>query len=189
MSAAQLYGWLFWAWTAGEMLLQFATRTNRGEGAIKDRGSLRLLLVAIFGSITAAIWNARSYPLPMPGSRALYLDTALALMIAGILLRTAAIYMLGHHFSTNVAIHERHTLRTGGLYRWVRHPSYTGMLLIFLAIGIREQNGLSLAIMLVFPTAALLYRIRVEEQALSEAFGEEYIAYKHRTGCLLPGIG
>jgi len=42
--------------------------------------------------------------------------------------------------------------------------------------------------MLVFPTAALLYRIHVEEMALTEAFGEDYLEYSRVTRRLLPGI-
>jgi protein-S-isoprenylcysteine O-methyltransferase Ste14 len=37
-------------------------------------------------------------------------------------------------------------------------------------------------------TAALLYRIHVEEAALAEAFGEEYLAYRKATKCLVPGV-
>ena len=47
---------------------------------------------------------------------------------------------------------------------------------------------MSLAILLIFPTAALLYRIYVDELALTEAFGSEYIEYRRRTRCLVPLI-
>jgi protein-S-isoprenylcysteine O-methyltransferase Ste14 len=62
------------------------------------------------------------------------------------------------------------------------------MLLIFAAIGLSQRNWTSLAIMLVFPTAALLYRINVEEMALTEAFGKDYVEYSRCTKRLLPGI-
>jgi protein-S-isoprenylcysteine O-methyltransferase Ste14 len=42
--------------------------------------------------------------------------------------------------------------------------------------------------MVVFPTAALLYRISVEERALTEAFGLEYLQYSQETKRLIPGI-
>ena len=76
---------------------------------------------------------------------------------------------------TNVAIHVTQTVHKTGLFRWMRHPSYSGMLLIFTAIGLSQRNWVSLAIMLVFPTAALLYRIHVEEMALTEGFGEDLL--------------
>ena len=80
------------------------------------------------------------------------------------------------------------TVHKTGLFRWVRHPSYAGMLLIFTAIGLSQRNWVSLAIMLVFPTVALLYRIHVEEMALTEAFGEDYLEYSRVTRRLVPGI-
>jgi protein-S-isoprenylcysteine O-methyltransferase Ste14 len=62
------------------------------------------------------------------------------------------------------------------------------MLLIFAAMGIMERNWGSLAIVLVFPTAVLLYRIHVEEMALREAFGDDYVEYSKVTKRLAPGI-
>ena len=110
------------------------------------------------------------------------------LLILGLAIRWTAILTLGTRFSTNVAIHAAQTLRTTGPYRWVRHPSYTGMLVIFAAIGLYERNWISLAVVLVLPTAALLYRIHVEEMALTEAFGKQYLEYSEVTKRLLPGI-
>ncbi len=60
--------------------------------------------------------------------------------------------------------------------------------MIFTAIGMRVANWTSLAIMLVFPMAALLYRIHVEEAALTEAFGGEYAEYSKATKRLIPWI-
>jgi protein-S-isoprenylcysteine O-methyltransferase Ste14 len=62
------------------------------------------------------------------------------------------------------------------------------MLIIFASIGLYERNWISLAVVLVLPTAALLYRIHVEEMALTEAFGEKYLEYSRTTRRLLPGI-
>ncbi len=109
-------------------------------------------------------------------------------LAAGLAIRWTAILTLGRSFSANVAIHATQTLHTAGLFRWVRHPSYTGILLIFTAIGVRVANWVSLAIMLVFPMAALLYRMHVEERALAEAFGAEYAGYCQATKRLIPGI-
>jgi protein-S-isoprenylcysteine O-methyltransferase Ste14 len=75
-----------------------------------------------------------------------------------------------------------------GLYRWMRHPSYTGLILIFLAAGLHTHNWISFLIITIPTTAALLYRIHVEEIALREHFGEEYIAYSRETRRLIPGI-
>jgi protein-S-isoprenylcysteine O-methyltransferase Ste14 len=70
----------------------------------------------------------------------------------------------------------------------VRHPSYLALLLVFLAVGLHSRNWISLAVVLVPTTAALLYRIHVAEAALAEAFGEEYVAYSKVTKRLVPGV-
>ena len=72
------------------------------------------------------------------------------------------------------------------MYRWIRHPSYLGMLIIFLAIGIHSRNWLGLIVVLIPTTLALLYRIHIEEIALNHAFGDAYASYSKTTRRLLP---
>jgi protein-S-isoprenylcysteine O-methyltransferase Ste14 len=87
-----------------------------------------------------------------------------------------------------VAIRDSQTLNRAGLYRVIRHPSYLGLLIVFIAIGVHSRNWLSFAIVLIPTTAALLYRIRVEETALVQAFGDDYVAYSQTTKRLIPGL-
>jgi protein-S-isoprenylcysteine O-methyltransferase Ste14 len=188
MILARLFTILYWAWVASEVLLQVVTRTSRGKGELKDRRSLLLLLAVIFGSIWAATWYRDTHGRTMLAGTHWLRIAAIALLVAGLAIRWTAIFTLGRSFSTNVAIHATQTVHKTGLFRWVRHPSYAGMLLIFTAIGLSQRNWVSLAIMLVFPTAALLYRIHVEEMALTEAFGEDYLEYSRVTRRLVPGI-
>jgi protein-S-isoprenylcysteine O-methyltransferase Ste14 len=109
-------------------------------------------------------------------------------IIAGILLRWTAILSLGRAFSANVAIRDAQTINRSGLYRFLRHPSYSGLLLVFVAIALHERNWIAAAIVLFPTTAAVLYRIHVEEAALNEAFGAEYAAYSKTTRRLIPGV-
>jgi protein-S-isoprenylcysteine O-methyltransferase Ste14 len=188
MSIERLFVIICWVWAACEALLQVVMRTSRSSGAVKDRGSLLLLVPVIYASIWAAMWYGETHTRTMPGG-VLWLKTAaLILLLIGLAVRGTAIFTLGLSFSTNVAIHATQTLRKTGLFHWIRHPSYTGMLLAFAAIGLFECNWVSLVIMLVIPTAALLYRIHVEEMALTEAFGEDYVEYSRVTKRLVPGI-
>jgi protein-S-isoprenylcysteine O-methyltransferase Ste14 len=179
---------LFWTWVGSETLLQIFMRTRLRSGQLKDRGSLLLLFPVIFASSWIASWYGETHAHTMLGGAHWLKAAGLALLIAGIAVRATAIVTLGRSFSTNVAIRTTQTLRTTGLYAWVRHPSYSGMLLIFLGIGLYERNWVSVAIITIFPIAALLYRIHVEEAALAEAFGAHYLDYKQRTRRLVPGI-
>jgi protein-S-isoprenylcysteine O-methyltransferase Ste14 len=188
MSIAGLFASLCWAWGASEVLLQVVTRTSRSSGEVRDRGSLLLLLPMIYGSIWVATWYGDTHARTMLGGAHWLRTAALVLLVVGLAIRWTAIFTLGRSFSTNVAIHATQTIHKTGLFRWMRHPSYTGMLLCFFAVGTYERNWVSVAIMLVFPTAALLYRIHVKEIALTGTFGEEYAEYSRITKRLVPGI-
>jgi protein-S-isoprenylcysteine O-methyltransferase Ste14 len=188
MTLAGLFTVVYWIWVASEVLLQVVTRTSRSTGQIKDRGSLLVLLAVIFSSIWIAMEYGATHPHTIAGNREALWIASLILLAVGMVVRWTAILTLGVSFSTNVAIHSNQTLRKTGLYRWVRHPSYSGMLLIFAGVGLSQRNWVSLAIMLIFPTAALLYRIHVEELALGEAFGTDYAHYRQSTFRLIPGV-
>lgn len=188
MNLSTLFKYLFWAWTASEVLILVVTRTGRKGGQIRDRGSLLILWPVIFFSVWFAEDYGGTHDHNLLAGAHWVKAVALGLLIAGLVVRWTAIITLGKSFSANVAIHATQTLNRSGLYRWVRHPSYSGMLLIFAAVGLGTRNWVSLAVMLVFPTAALLYRIHVEEIALTGAFGPEYTQYQRETKKLIPGI-
>jgi protein-S-isoprenylcysteine O-methyltransferase Ste14 len=179
---------ILYAWLIFEVLVVLLTRTRRGEGKISDRGSMLVLWLSIMISITAATWISEARPRDFLTHASWIKPVCLSILTGGFLLRLTAILSLGRAFSVNVAIRSGQKVMKTGLYAWMRHPSYTGMLLMFFAIGLGTRNWISLAIMLLVPPAALLYRIRVEEIALREHFGEEYVAYSRETKRLVPGI-
>ena len=112
----------------------------------------------------------------------------LALMGAGMAVRWAAIHTLGRYFTRSVAVFEDHRLVRGGLYRHMRHPSYTGYLLGDLGLGLALSNWLSTLVIMVPTAATMAYRIRVEERALLESFGDEYLEYARSTKRLIPKV-
>lgn len=183
-----LWTLLYWIWVASEVVIAVATRTRRGSGNVRDRGSMLLLWIVIFASITACEWVRNTVPATMFGEAHWLRLAALAVLVAGLAIRWTAILTLGKSFSANVAIRESQKVHRTGLYRFVRHPSYSGLVLIFLAVGLHARNWISLALAVVPTTLALFYRIHVEEIALREAFGDEYAAYSRETKRLVPGI-
>ncbi|HMD22154.1 MAG TPA: isoprenylcysteine carboxylmethyltransferase family protein [Alloacidobacterium sp.] len=185
---SMLWTLLYWGWVASEVLVAVATRTRRGSGNVRDRGSMLLLWIVIFASITACEWARYTVPATMFGGAHWLRAAALAVLVAGLAIRWTAIFTLGKSFSANVAIRESQTVHRTGLYRFVRHPSYSGLVLIFLAVGLHARNWISLVLAVAPTTLALFYRIHVEEMALREAFGEEYAEYSRNTKRLVPGI-
>lgn len=188
MTVSSLWQILYWVWVASEVIIAVATRTKHSTGKTHDRGSLILLWIVILASLTAAIWISEATPPNMFGGIHALKTAGLLILILALIIRWSAIYTLGKSFSSNVAILDSQKLNRSGLYRFVRHPSYLGLILVFLAVGIHSRNWLSLAVAVVPATAAVLYRIHVEESALIRAFGEEYIDYSKVTKRLLPGV-
>jgi protein-S-isoprenylcysteine O-methyltransferase Ste14 len=179
---------LYWSWIATEVLVLLVTRTRRGGGQISDRGSLMVLWAVIFCSLFAAGWaGAVCTFAAFRGTNWIRL-IALGILALGLAVRWSAIYTLGRSFSANVAIHATQELNCSGLFRYMRHPSYTGMVVIFVAMGLHTRNWLGLALSVIPPVLALLYRIHVEEAALTGAFGEQYVEYSRTTKRLIPGM-
>ena len=111
----------------------------------------------------------------------------LGMFVAGTALRIGAVRVLGPRHSVWVAVQDGHRLVTAGLYRLIRHPSYAGALLALFGwpLAFRSWVGVLLALLIVFP---IVSRMKAEEDLLVQEFGEEYVAYKHRTRRLIPFI-
>ncbi|CAJ0806476.1 methyltransferase family protein [Ralstonia flaminis] len=109
------------------------------------------------------------------------------LYAAGGALRLWPVHVLGNRFSGLVAIQPGHTLVTGGIYQYVRNPSYLGLLVSTLGwgLGFRALAGVVLTLLLIPPLVA---RMRAEEALLQSQFGAQYDAYRARTWRLIPGV-
>jgi protein-S-isoprenylcysteine O-methyltransferase Ste14 len=95
---------------------------------------------------------------------------------------------LGTNWSITLQLRENHTLVTGGIYRWVRHPMYLALLIYAVGQALILPNwfvGPSYGIAML-----LLFALRVgpEEQMMREEFGKDYESYSAATRCLVPGI-
>jgi protein-S-isoprenylcysteine O-methyltransferase len=164
-------------------------KRSRGRTAqSEDRGSMRILWLGVafgVGLAIAAQWipSAR-----LPGPRNMIRILALVLLLGGLALRWAAILTLGRFFTTDIAVHEGHSVITAGPYRYVRHPSYAGLLLAFLGLGVFFGNWLSLVVLLIPIAFVVIHRIRIEESVLANALGPAYAVYCARTKRLIPGV-
>ena len=112
----------------------------------------------------------------------------LAVLAAGVALRTWAILTLGRLFKFVIVIQDGHRVVASGPYRLLRHPSYTGGLVAFLGAGIALDSWLSILAIVFIPLLAVLVRIHLEEAKLTTALGPEYTRYASRTHRLVPGL-
>ena len=188
MTISLLFRVLYCVWLASEVIVAFATRTSGGKGTVRDRGSMLILWIVISAAITGCEWLSAVVAAPLFGGAPWLRLASLLVLLTGLVIRWTAILTLGKAFSANVAIQKEQKLKRSGLYRFVRHPSYSGLLLILLAVGLDSRNWAGLLVLIVPATAALLYRIHIEEAALSEAFGKQYTDYGKATWRLVPGL-
>jgi protein-S-isoprenylcysteine O-methyltransferase Ste14 len=186
--ALTLWKILYWAWIVSEMIVIVVTRTRRSKGGVHDRGSILVLWFVISWAIGLGSWYGAVHAHTMFGGAHWVKTASVGILAAGLAIRWTSILSLGRAFSVNVAIHADQKLYRKGLYSLARHPSYTGMLVLFAAMGVRTQNWVALAIVMIPSFAALLYRIHVEETALGQAFGQEYAEYSRTTKRLVPGL-
>jgi len=161
-------------------------RRSRGAVVRADSNSLRVLWVTILASVALAIVAAAQFPGARSALLELLYPLGLALFVAGLALRWWAIVHLGRFFTVDVAIADDHRVVDDGPYRYVRHPSYTGVLLAFAGYGVCVGNWLSLLLVTVPIALAFGRRIQVEETALQASLGEAYRQYAGRTRRLLP---
>ena len=171
-----------------EIALAFVKRSSDRTAQSEDRGSMRLIWLSValgVGLAIAAQWipSAR-----LPGSRDMISILALVLLFGGLALRWAAIITLGRLFTVDVAIHSDHTIVQTGLYRFIRHPSYTGLLVVFLGLGVYFANWLSMLGLLIPITLAVINRVVKEEQALLNSLGSDYAVYCARTKRFIPWL-
>jgi protein-S-isoprenylcysteine O-methyltransferase Ste14 len=188
VSLGTLWTILYWAWIALEIAISVGTRARRAKTNVQDQGTQVLLWVVIVLSLTARGWMRHLDLAGMHIGERWLRPGSVVLLAAGLVVRITAIFTLGKWFTANVATHAAQKIQRAGPYRLVRHPSYLGMEIIFLAIGLYTHDWACLAVAFVPPTIAVLYRIHVEEAALLGAFGEEYADYMRTTKRLIPGV-
>ncbi len=178
------------AWLALEAGLMIRDRVRGKGSAARDRGTLWLNVIIITvavvaaGILTDALQNAAAWQF---GSTGLSV-AGLLVMWAGLAVRIWAIVVLGRSFRMTVEVDTGQKVIDSGPYRWVRHPSYTGILLLMAGLSLVYGDWPALAILLVLPAGVLIHRIFVEEAVLTEVIGRAYMDYAARTKRLVPGL-
>lgn len=163
-------------------------RTHRPDAVKADQGSRLVLQVANLAGFAVAIGIMHVAPLATihPAGAAAW--TGLGVLWSGIALRVWSIRTLGRYFTYTVQIGKDQPVITTGPYRIIRHPSYTGLLLVVIGLGLLIGNWLSLVGLTAVVMCALAYRIKVEERALLKNLGEHYRSYAATHRRLIPVI-
>jgi protein-S-isoprenylcysteine O-methyltransferase Ste14 len=188
MDTASILQYVVILFPLSEIALLVFKRSKERSSAKGDRGSLVLLWLTIIASIGLAIFLQWHPFAVFQVRRSIINTTALCFLIGGLVIRWLSIISLGKFFTVDVAVQEGHALVLSGLYKYIRHPSYTGLLVEFVGLAVYFGTWVSLVVVVIPITSAIVYRIRCEEAVLLERFGKQYEEYITHTKSLIPGI-
>jgi protein-S-isoprenylcysteine O-methyltransferase Ste14 len=179
---------IIWSiWFISEIILNRLFHSKNDDKKNMDKGTIRIIWITIGIANSLGILAAIFIKSPI-SSNVLIPYFGLFLIASGMIFRFISILSLGKFFTVDVTIRKDHKIKKDGLYRLIRHPSYTGSILSFIGFGISLDNWISLLIISLPVIFAMLHRIKVEEKLLVDQFGNDYVDYMKKTYRLIPWI-
>ena len=131
-------------------------------------------LSILIGAVGVVVFK-KSVPSATIGTDTLAAWIGLVIMWCGIGLRVWSFQTLGRYFTFTVQTSQDQPVISAGPYQVIRHPGYAGILLA--VIGFVINNWASLLALAGAIACGLIYRITVEERALSRDLGGRYQSY------------
>lgn len=175
----------FVTWSASEILGPVRW-SNQRRGEKRDHGSVFVSLVCGLLGITLSFL----FPLLLPEAQIpqqhLAFFAGFAIVVSGVIWRWYAIQTLGPYFTATLLMQEGQPVVNHGPYKFIRHPSYSGVILIVFGFGLMIGNWISLFIITGGLVAGLIYRIPMEERELLQHLGQPYKDYMAKTKRLIP---
>ena len=174
-------------WIFSEVILSLRMKSKNHRHNY-DKSSLKILWITIALSITFGILLGNSNFALSHYNTDLILYAGIFLICLGLIIRWISILKLKKSFTVDVSISEDQKIIQSGLYKYIRHPAYSGSLLSFLGLAIVFNNWFTLFIIFIPILISFLNRIQVEEKVLSQAFGSQYTDYIKRSWRLIPKV-
>ncbi len=109
------------------------------------------------------------------------------IMLCGLALALRARFALAGNWSASLVLKENHELIVRGPYRYVRHPIYSGLLLMMLATVV-YTGSVAWLIGLGGAFCFVVAESRLEEQLMIRTFPNDYPAYRRRVRALIPYV-
>jgi protein-S-isoprenylcysteine O-methyltransferase Ste14 len=173
--------------TLPEIILLIAKRSKRSLAKAQNDGKSLLILWVTISTCMSLAYIFSLNHVWLSGSPNALEMFGILLFVLGFVIRWVSVFQLGRMFTVDVSISRDHVLKTDGLYRMVRHPSYLGLFLILAGISLLLNNAVS-CVIIVPVFMAINYRISVEEKALLVEFGNQYSLYTNKVKKILPLI-
>ena len=182
--------WIVWGiWLAAELSTNIRSKRmrkqneatfqqrDRGSGAVLQIGTYILFFMDYELHINQIGWVTGSW-----------LIAGQLITLSGVSLRYWALAVLGRFYTPKVAVQDGQNIVQSGPYRIIRHPAYSGGLLIMFGLGLALNTWLGAVIAVITLFFIYAYRIAVEEKLLQETFGNVYLDYMRKTSRLIPGV-
>lgn len=173
-------------WILFELWIFIRERKNVDKSEDKSTRGINVISIILAIIIGNLFINFKYFKII--GSFNSHLILAIIIIWAGLGLRFWAVQTLGKYFRTTVMIQQGHKVVKNGPYRYIRHPSYTGLLMTTIGVAIGMENWIGLILMVSIVFIALQKRINLEEEVLQKSLGEEYTSYIKNTKRLIPFI-
>lgn len=172
-----------------EFVLLARVRGRPPQVVSHDAGSLRLnvlgTLLAAFVALLMTGVPVLRFPRRMYGW---VFACGVTLLAAAGLLRWHCRRVLGDYFTADITTTADHAIIETGAYAWLRHPSYTAIILMTTGIGLALGSWAGAIVFGVVTILVLRNRIEIEERVLLKAFGARYAAYIKRRKRLIPFV-
>lgn len=194
-SESTVFSCAIYIFCISEAVIRIYADINRKHSAGKrktsDFGSVFVVVLGLVGSFGLNFLLSSNY-MPWFISRLnlphFFYFIGLTLMLGGLVLRDVSVLTLKRYFTVLVQVTSEQQLIQNGVYKRLRNPAYTGMLLFIVGVAISLRSAIAAVVSLFVFTLCLSIRIRVEEKALREKFGDEFEKYCAHTWRLVPFI-
>lgn len=166
--------WLFYE-------LQVSIRDKEKEKRVSDYGTREFYGFSQSITVLSALWFDPLWTTP-----SIFHLVGFFLLICGISFRFWAIQTLGMYYSHIVRTVDHHKIIDNGPYRYLRHPSYAGMIIALCGICVFYCNVVSMLTFLALLLPSIVLRILIEEKMLLTLDG--YLEYAKTKNRLIPFI-
>ncbi len=161
---------------------------RRPEAPRAEWGSEVVLRATAVAGALAAVLALKKVPAAAIRPEALAEWLGLVFLWCGVALRLWSFHTLGRYFTLTVRTSSDQPVIANGPYGVLRHPSYSGILLAVIGIGLLIGNWLSVLFLTAGFAIGLVYRITVEERALLLDLGDRYREYAATRKRLIPFV-
>ena len=175
----------------GIWIYNFKGWLKRPDKKNNDYGTILIVMLGCWGSFYFSTYFRSQQFIQIAGEILLphiFYYVGIAFILVGTTLRAVAVWSLRHSFTLSVKTGGNQRLVTTGVYRYIRNPAYAGTMLSMLGNAFCFRSVFSPLLVLLILAICYGIRIKVEEKALYERFGEEFQNYCFRSWRLFPLI-